>query len=146
MSDESTTAAARTPTSPARRHCAICRRNRRIALVELVDKRWMCRDAAECNDAIAHAATQREIAHAVDLSLAGTDRLKHFARLASIYRDNILASAVDALLSEVRLLNASLADCQRDLVAVHGAVPSWAEGKTLGERVAHVAQRAERKS
>ena len=130
--------------SPLRRRCVECGRNRRIALVHQVDGDWLCLPG-DCATEIAHAETiQIAARHEADIHRPGLPRLAHFQRLADAFREHILSGAVDALVAEVRSLSEALQDCQRDLIAVHAAVPRWAEGKTLGERVQHVASRAAR--
>lgn len=42
------------------------------------------------------------------------------------------------LVEEVKRCHAALAQCQADLLAVHGALPSWCGDGTLAERVASV--------
>jgi len=130
--------------SPARRRCVECNRNRRIDLVHQVDGDWRCRPN-DCAADIAHARTVRS-ASSRRSSIGRTDaaRLTHFARLAQAYTGSILSAPIEELIAEVQSLSMSLRDCQRDLIAVHAAVPRWAEGRTLGERVQHVVLRASR--
>lgn len=57
-----------------------------------------------------------------------------------LYRTDVALREARAQLTKAE---EALRDCQRDLVAVHGAMPSWCQGATLAERVAHVVSVAE---
>lgn len=132
--------------SPMRRRCVECGRNRRIALVHQVDGDWLCLPG-DCSAAGAAEAAESVVASAkrtADVYRPGPSQLEHFQRLADTYKENVLSSAVDALVAEVRSLRAALRDNPCDILALHAAVPRWAEGKTLVERVSHLATLAAR--